>query len=129
MGTHQFRPLPPRGHGEFETQGQETGGARRQPRYAFSALGAEGDEEFDRVVREKAAGVEAEATVEGAWGRIKDAVMVATEQVVPIAPKKPRRAWISEGTMELLEYRKSLAEAGLLKDMGELDNVTKIVAK
>ena len=48
---------------------------------------------------------------------------------IPRAAKKPKRAWISEATMELLEHGKALAEAGLMEDARGMDKMIKKAAR
>ena len=48
---------------------------------------------------------------------------------IPRAARKPKRAWISEATMELLEHRKALAEAGLMEDARGMANMIKKAAR
>ena len=54
--------------------------------------------------------------MEGAWVTLRDGVKGAIEEHVPKMPQKPKRAWITAETMELVEHRKALAASGLIED-------------
>ena len=51
------------------------------------------------------------------------------ERHIPKAPKRPKRACVSQGTLELIEHRKALAEAGLIEDMRDLGKMIKAAAR
>ena len=67
--------------------------------------------------------------MEQKWGALKGAVLGAMEAHVTEAPKRPRRVWISQETMEMLEHRKALAQAGLVAEAQALDKDIRKAAK
>ena len=51
------------------------------------------------------------------------------EDFVPKQPRKARRPWITEPTLELIEHRKALAGAGLIEDARGIDKMIRAAAR
>ena len=94
-----------------------------QPRYNFQGLDENTQAAFDAKVREKLRAEGPQDTVDGHWKAFCGAVQGAMAEVIPKAPKKAKRPWITADTMELIEHRKCLAELGLVGDARSLDKL------
>ena len=63
------------------------------------------------------------------WERLRGAVERGLVEEIGRERAKPRKEWISEGTLEMIEHRKCLVEVGLLSDARALDKDIKASAK
>ena len=108
-------------------RGQE--GGQERPKYDFGALTEEARADLASRTTEWPAEVAAAATVNDAWTGLQVGATKAMADCVPKAPKRARRAWITEETLEMVEHRKALAGQGLILDARALDKMIRARAR
>ena len=67
--------------------------------------------------------------IEVDWGRIKDSITAAAAGALAEKSPPPKKEWISEETLNMLEHRRELIEAGLTQTARELDKDIKAAAR
>jgi len=101
------------------------GAAHRIERWDFGAASAEQKERFDVEVAAVEQDMETAGGVEEAWAALVGAVEGAMRRNIPPKARPPRKPWIRQSTLELIEHRRALAATGLVKEAKELDAMVK----
>jgi len=94
-------------------------------RWDFGAASAEQKERFDVEVAAVEQEMETAGGVEEAWAALVGAVEGAMRRNIPPKARPPRKPWIRQSTLELIEHRRALAATGLVKEAKELDAMVK----
>ena len=101
----------------------------KAPKYDFRALNDESKWNYQQEVLAQEGAILGAATIQESWDKFAETIKEALKNNVPEAAKKAKRAWLTANTMELVEHRKALAEAGLIEDARNLDKMVKASAR
>jgi len=110
-------------------RGADGRGGQRRARWDFRAATEEDLAAYDNRVASSLQEVVGAEDVEGAWEVLREAVRRGAEQSIPEMPARPRKPWITRGTMEMIASRQALAALGQLKEARELDRMIRYSAR
>jgi len=95
----------------------------------FEALMDEHKAAYDSAVAGAIDSIIEAPTIDGAWAALSAGIKKAMQDHVPRQERRAKRPRISTHTLELIEHRRALAEAGAIKDARELDVMVKQSAR